>query len=87
MYPSAGIVGCAECVLLLLGSACREAHAFMVDEYMLLMDFLLPLQGKTCSPGVELASSRRGKTPTQQSCSSQRRTARRCTSTSSKVTI
>ena len=31
---------------------------------MLLMVRILLLQGKSCSPGVELASSRRGKTPT-----------------------
>ncbi len=87
MYLLPSIVECAECLLLILGNACREAHAFMSDGYMHLMDFWRLLQGKTCSPGVELALSRRGKTPTQQSCSSQRRTARRCTSTSSKVTI
>ena len=44
--------------------ACREGHAPNVGVDMLLMVPMLLLQGKSCSPGVELASSRRGKTPT-----------------------
>ena len=43
---------------------CRVAHAFMYGHHSPRMSHVHILQVSTCSPGVELALSRRGKTPT-----------------------